>query len=176
MTEQPLKGDFDMAYVLVSNNRMMGTLSLQDTAFKLFDSSALKVLEESRNLVHTGYKLVNHPLYGNFRPYQQPYRTIILQKTDKKIHAQHTGLSLEPSMIEPSFACSGEFIDMSSLHLIEEALLIFQNTKILTLAETPKSMLLDCAMLDFELLRFSLEAIGWHGNAPKIETTLFLHA
>lgn len=52
--------------------------------------------------------------------------------------------------------------DLLSLHLIEEALLVYsQSPSILTPAETPPVMRRDCAELDAALMRMSLEKSGW---------------
>ena len=49
---------------------------------------------------------------------------------------------------------------MQSLHLIEEALLVYAGNKVLAPAEAPASLLDACALLDYELMRLPLEQSG----------------
>ncbi len=37
-----------------------------------------EVLEETRDLVQQGYRLLTHPLAGSLKPWQNPYRSIVL--------------------------------------------------------------------------------------------------
>ncbi|AHM56998.1 glycine reductase complex protein GrdX [Peptoclostridium acidaminophilum DSM 3953] len=62
----------------------------------LSDCDYIGVLHNVRNLVHSGYKILTHPLYGSVKPNETPYRTIF---------------------VEP-----GTGLDMDSLKLIESAI------------------------------------------------------
>ena len=108
------------------------------TLFVLFDADATSVLTAARDCIHKGWKLLHHPLYGNYRPYQQPYRSLVL-----------TG---------PAAGIAGP--DLASLQLIEEALQIYTDNKPLAPAEAPASLLDACALLDYELMRLPLAQSG----------------
>ena len=54
------------------------------------------VLQYGRDLIHSGYELLTHPLYGSVKPNETIYRTIILK--------------------------SGSELDFNSLSLIEDAI------------------------------------------------------
>ena len=108
------------------------------TLFVLFDTDATSVLTTARDCIHQGWKLLHHPLYGNYRPYQQPYRSLVL-----------TGPA--PGIAGP---------DLASLQLIEEALLVYADNKSLAPAEAPASLLDACALLDYELMRLPLAQSG----------------
>ena len=110
----------------------------QKALFVLFDADARPVLTTARDCIHKGWKLLHHPLYGNYRPYQQPYRSLVL-----------TGPA--PGIAGP---------DLASLQLIEEALLVYANNKPLAPAEAPASLLDACALLDYELMRLPLAQSG----------------
>lgn len=43
------------------------------------DGTADAVFAEARNLIHKGWRFLAHPLYGNFKPSRQPYRTLALE-------------------------------------------------------------------------------------------------
>ncbi len=56
------------------------------------------VFVAARDRIHQGWKLAIHPLYGNFRPRRQPYRTLLLHDTGRTVDRE----SLE--LIESAFA------------------------------------------------------------------------
>lgn len=90
-------------YILVTNNSRFEGLSHPDCAVEFVDGTGLQVLERGRDLVHRGWALQNGPLYGNFRPYHQPFRTLLLKK--------------------------GETVDEYSLDLIEGAVAMYRDCR-----------------------------------------------
>ena len=42
-----------------------------------------EVYKRTRNLIHQGYILITHPLAGSLKPYQNPYRSIAVQKGEE---------------------------------------------------------------------------------------------
>lgn len=71
--------------------------------------TSLDVLRRGRSLVHEGWELLASPLYGNFKPNQQPYRTLILRKNN---------------------GVSGGLPDMQSLSLLEDAVRFYENAHV----------------------------------------------
>ncbi len=107
----------------------------------------MSVLTAARELIHSGWRLLGHPLYGNYRPHQQPYRTLLL-KFDPAGRQTRDGIErLVP--------------DEYSLHLIEEAINVYQSVPGLSPDQAPPAFLKDCALLDYELMRLPLEQAGW---------------
>ena len=90
--------------------------------------------------MHQGGRRANHPVYGNVRPHQQPYRSLRL---------------LPPS---PSGT-----VDSDSLHFLEEALQLYQSPAAKVRqslpGDLPEAMRRDCALLDCELLKATLESL-----------------
>ena len=128
---------------LYSNNPLFATMC-ERTAKGLYKPvSALAILETARDAIHKGWKLLNHPLYGNYRPYQQPFRTILLEGP------------------RPSAAGSqADLVSLESLHFIEEALHVFNSTQGVHPKDAPKKLFEDCAELDFALMQLTLEHAG----------------
>ena len=116
----------------------------------MFQNSALPVLLAGRALIHGGWRLLNHPLYGNFRPHQQPYRSLLLQ-SNPKAASQDDGLERVT-------------LDRMSLHLIEEAINLYRSVPVLDPDQAPAVFREDCALLDFELMRLPLDQAGWAGD------------
>lgn len=85
------------------------------------------VLEFSRNLIHEGYELLTHPLYGSVKPNETIYRTLILK--------------------------AGKELDFNSLSLIEDAIETankFKKNKITPLwTESVKD---DFRVIDYDLM------------------------
>ncbi|MDL2317259.1 GrdX family protein [Desulfovibrio sp. OttesenSCG-928-A18] len=99
-----------------------------------------------RDCVHLGWKLLHHPLYGNFRPHQQPYRSILLEGPPVCAKAGQGAGGLAP--------------DAMSLHLVEEALLVYESGPCLDPDMAPAPLRDACAVLDCELMRLPLLQSG----------------
>ncbi len=113
------------------------------------DGTCYDVFVQGRDLVHQGWILLNHPLYGNFTPGQQPYRSLLLQCADQHSYGYNMN-SYKDKNIE-------------SLKFIEEAVHLYLPIaqKLLnpscTNAENA-AYLADCALIDKELMRATLAA------------------
>ena len=127
--------------VVVSNNPRIHALPMTSGQRELL-STSLAVLQHARDRIHQGWQLTHHPLYGNFRPNQQPYRTLVLQGFGQ--------LDL----------AGGGSVHMQSLHLIEEALTVYSSGTILTPEDAPECLRHDCSLLDVALIRTALDQAG----------------
>ena len=103
------------------------------THCEFIDGSALDVLIAVRDYVHRGYALLTHPLCGNLRPHQQPFRSVIIK---------FNYLSK---------------LDLDSLSLIEHAIEIYNFNNIIDVKGLSPELYADCAFIDAELMRESLE-------------------
>ena len=99
--------------------------------------TSLDVLGAARDHIHSGWILLSSPLYGNLRPHQHPYRSILMERPDNT-------------------ACS---VDIPSLELIESALFIYasQSSRILSAESMAEDVRQDFAYLDSELMKETLE-------------------
>ena len=77
---------------------------------EFIDATSFDVLRRGRSLVHEGWELLASPLYGNFKPNQQPYRTLVLRKLNN--------------------ATGGGLPDAQSLSLIEDSVRFYENAHI----------------------------------------------
>ena len=62
--------------VLVTNNEELSRIVRNG---RFVEGSSLDVLVSVRSSVHLGGRLLTHPLCGNLRPYQQPFRSVLIQ-------------------------------------------------------------------------------------------------
>ncbi len=144
--------------IIISNNPRIFALNLPEwERIELSSGTAREVIEAARDRIHFGWRLVHHPLYGNFRPHQQPFRTIILEKTAPE--GKHARMSKSAGGGPEAHTVPAT--DVYSLKLIEEALGIYQSQKVLRPEDAPTRLFNDCSMLDFELMRVTLSQSGW---------------
>lgn len=115
-----------------------------------FEGQARAVLTAARELIHQGWVLLGHPLYGNYRPNQQPYRSLLLE--------------FNPQSVSSADGVERINVDEMSLHLIEEALTVYRDCRVLSPDEAPPVMRRDCSCLDLELMRQTLIQSGWPGD------------
>lgn len=107
-------------------------------AMSLVDGSALDVLSAARDKIHLGWKLMADPLYGNFKPNQQPYRTLVLRHPE-----------------------DGAAADMESLSLIENSLAVYGASPVRRLpGDLPADMDADFRYLDFVLMEDTFRVCG----------------
>ncbi|MDU3804034.1 GrdX family protein [Paraclostridium bifermentans] len=121
--------------LIITNNPMIQE-NVTDEEVIMLDTDYIGTLKECRDLVHKGYELLSHPLYGSVKPNETPYRTVIIKK--------------------------GKSLDTNSLNLIEEAIETaekFKNNK-LTPMWTEK-VLDDFRVIDFDIMRNTIQRIQY---------------
>ena len=120
---------------LVSNNE---ELCREVRTGRFVKGSSLDVLVRVRDGVHRGDRLLTHPLCGNLRPYQQPFRSVLIE--------EHPG----------------ELVDLDSLSMIEQAVAVYKSCegRLLIPEELDDDTRADYAFIDAELMRESLERYG----------------
>ena len=121
--------------LLVTNNE---ELSRGVRNGRFVAGSSLDVLIAVRDLVHRGALLLTHPLCGNLRPYQQPFRSILIEERP------------------------GELVDLESLSLIEDAVAVYKacESRMLLPEKLDSDTRADYAFIDAELMKESLERYG----------------
>ncbi|MEG0250219.1 MAG: GrdX family protein [Peptostreptococcus sp.] len=125
--------------LLITNNEKFleseDFLKSNDIELKFLDNKDyIGILEYSRDLIHKGYELLTHPLYGSVKPNETIYRTLIL-KANKEL-------------------------DFNSLSLIEDAIETankFKKNKITPLwTESVKD---DFRVIDYDLMSKTIDRI-----------------
>lgn len=76
-----------MKYIIITNNKLVsekyGDLKVHKNLSELRffeEKSFVEILEYVRDMVHAGHKLLTHPLTGSIKPYETPYKSIIVAK------------------------------------------------------------------------------------------------
>ena len=60
--------------IITNNPKVKEEVQGREVLFK--DTTYIGILEASRDLIHEGYELLSHPLYGSVKPNETPYRTV----------------------------------------------------------------------------------------------------
>lgn len=119
--------------IIVTNNPVI-VKEVKNKKIIYKENSYMDILKYCRNMIHNGYELLSHPLYGSVKPNETPYRSIILKE--------------------------GKTLDLNSLALIEEAINTaskFQINK-KTPNWTPK-ILDDFQVIDFDIISNTIARI-----------------
>ena len=126
--------------LLITNNPALNQAGHARLQVRLLEGTGLDVLCAARDNVHLGWRLLNHPLYGNFRPYHQPFRSIMLAPP-----AEEGALS----------------VDNESLHLLEQAMAVYTSciNRLATPENVPQEMYADCSFIDVELMRATINSV-----------------
>ncbi len=118
--------------MLITNNPRFKDAKNMDVIYMKKD--CLEVFIKARDFIHKGYKLITHPLYGNFRVDQMFYRSVALEKNDK--------------------------IDLQSLELIENAISRLYGKKVSKRYVVTEKMRDDFSYIDYEIISEALERGG----------------
>jgi len=122
--------------IIITNNSKVKEETNDDLNVLYKEVGYIDILKICRDLIHEGFKLLSHPLYGSVKPNETPYRTIILKK--------------------------GIELDVQSLSLIEDSIITatkFQNDK-----KTPnwaESVKDDFRVIDFDIFYNTVQRIHY---------------
>lgn len=117
--------------LIVTNNPKIGE-NVSDREVVTLDENYVGILKRCRDLIHEGYELLSHPLYGSVKPNETPYRTVIMKK--------------------------GKSLDVNSLNLIEEAIETatkFENNK--ATPQWTERVLDDFRVIDFDIFSNTIQ-------------------
>ena len=107
---------------------------------QFIDGPALSVLIMARNLIHKGWKLAASPFYGNLKPNQQPYRTLVLSSGG------------ENEIVK---------VEEHSLFLIESAIVAYSECKVIRKpCDMAEEIDMDYKYVDFALMEETLKSCG----------------
>ena len=134
-----------MKFMLVTNNRMVQerfkpgeTKNLTQVAYNE-DFDLIAVLESARNLIHSGHRLLTHPLSGSVKPYETPFKSLAVTS-------------------------DVEVLDFQSLQIIEESLAtakkFLADARVIQYSEKVYD---DFRVIDLNLIQSGIESINQFG-------------
>lgn len=124
--------------LLLTNNEIFKQIENELNSNKLNleyqDITYIEILEKARDLIHKGYKLLTHPLYGSVKPNETLYRSVVLEETEE--------------------------FDIQSLLLIEEAIVTAEKFKKNKMTPNwTESVKDDFRVIDFDLIKKTIDRI-----------------
>lgn len=130
----------EKTYKVVTNNPLIREALESSIAVSYYaEDSHRDLLERVRDLVHSGYRILTHPLAGSVKPWETPYRSVMIT-TDRE-----------------------DRTDMLSLEVIEQALFAIEKSE--TRPVLDEKVLKDFQLVDLSLIQSALpsaEAQGRH--------------
>lgn len=130
----------EKTYKVVTNNPLIREALESSIAVSYYaEDSHRDLLERVRDLVHSGYRILTHPLAGSVKPWETPYRSVMIT-TDRE-----------------------DKTDMLSLEVIEQALFAIEKSETRPVLE--EKVLKDFQLVDLSLIQSALpsaEAQGRH--------------
>lgn len=72
-------------FIITNNDKVFKNYKDTYEVIFLENFSYVDVLNETRNKVHIGCKILTHPMAGSLKPNQTPYKSIILEKESETI-------------------------------------------------------------------------------------------
>lgn len=124
--------------LLLTNNEKFKQIENELNSNKLNleyqDITYIEILEKARDLIHKGYKLLTHPLYGSVKPNETLYRSVVLEEAEE--------------------------FDIQSLLLIEEAIVTAEKFKKNKMTPNwTESVKDDFRVIDFDLIKKMIDRI-----------------
>lgn len=124
--------------LLLTNNEKFKQIENELNSNKLNleyqDITYIEILEKARDLIHKGYKLLTHPLYGSVKPNETLYRSVVLEEAEE--------------------------FDIQSLLLIEEAIVTAEKFKKNKMTPNwTESVKYDFRVIDFDLIKKTIDRI-----------------
>lgn len=121
--------------IITNNPKIVENINCKNIHIYYFEKADfMEILYKARDTIHLGYKLLTHPIVSSIKPYETPYKTIVLSNNKGELDLE----SIE--LIENSIELSKNFLDKPRRKL----------TKIIDE---------DFKLIDYELINASIESI-----------------
>ena len=118
------------SFVIITNNPFVVKKYSQISVY--FEKNVLEIYILIRDMVHKGAKILSHPLSGSIKPWETPYKSVLVSKRQGTL-------------------------DFESLKLIEGAIGILKNRKVGEYVY-PQGVLEDFGIIDMDLINSALDS------------------
>lgn len=123
-----------MKFIMVTNNPRAAEMH-PGLGLRTIEGSVLSVFIQVRDLVHSGHRLLTHPLSGSLKPGRIPYKTVLLTADRAEL-------------------------DLDSLRYIENSIETYHKTIPDSPLNWENQLLADYAAIDLSHVAAALESIG----------------
>jgi len=70
-------------FVIITNNKLVIDNFIDESTLYL-EKDLLDIMKFVRNKVHSGHRLLSHPLAGSIKPNETPYKSILISQNKEK--------------------------------------------------------------------------------------------
>ena len=122
--------------IITNNPKILEEISNKNIEISYFvQADFMEILYKARDIIHLGYKLLTHPIVSSIKPYETPYKTIVLAYNN------------------------GE-IDLESIELIENSIELLKNFLDKPRRKLTKNIDEDFKLIDYKLISEAIESIA----------------
>ena len=128
---------FKKKNIIITNNpKILEEISNKNIEISYFEQADfIEISYKARDFIHLGYKLLTHPIVSSIKPYETPYKTIVLAYNN------------------------GE-IDLESIELIENSIELLKNFLDKPRRKLTKNIDEDFKLIDYKLISEAIESIA----------------
>lgn len=108
--------------ILVTNNPLVKEQCCDKIKIEFFEAPLIGILTRVRGYVHSGYRLLTHPLSGNVKPNETPYKSVLITEALGEVDEQSVRIIEEcmsaahkfpPGHIHESYLSDLQTVDLS---------------------------------------------------------------
>ena len=122
--------------IITNNPKILEEISDKNIEISYFEQADfMEISYKVRDFIHLGYKLLTHPIVSSIKPYETPYKTIVLAYNN------------------------GE-IDLESIELIENSIELLKNFLDKPRRKLTKNIDEDFKLIDYKLISEAIESIA----------------
>ena len=122
--------------IITNNPKIAEEMSGKNIDISYFEQADfMEISYKARDIIHLGYKLLTHPIVSSIKPYETPYKTIVLAYNN------------------------GE-IDLESIELIENSIELLKNFLDKPRRKLTKNIDEDFKLIDYKLISEAIESIA----------------
>ena len=122
--------------IITNNPKILEEISDKNIEISYFEQADfMEISYKARDFIHLGYKLLTHPIVSSIKPYETPYKTIVLAYNN------------------------GE-IDLESIELIENSIELLKNFLDKPRRKLTKNIDEDFKLIDYKLISEAIESIA----------------
>ena len=122
-------------FVIFTNNPAVNA-TYPDCAYYRQENNVYQIFVAVRDAIHTGARIVSHPLSGSVKPNNNPYKSVVLSNHD---HAPNS-------------------LDFKSLRIIEDAIATLKKLPVKHI-DFSEAVLEDFRVIDLELINSAMAAL-----------------
>ena len=116
-----------MMKLLLTNNPLAAKKYENDLTVEYINAPLINILTAARDCIHMGYALLTHPVSSGVKPYESPYKSVLLTGEQSRL-------------------------DYESLKIIEESIAVYNKFHQAGM-DLPDDLSRECMVLDLDIIK-----------------------